>query len=72
MSLIQRRFLAGEGRGPSVGETQWVGAALGRTWSRDGLFLLAQTVIVGSYLIAHGFFSVYGMCVDTLFLCFCE
>uniref|UniRef100_A0A2K5SCH3 Choline transporter-like protein n=1 Tax=Cebus imitator TaxID=2715852 RepID=A0A2K5SCH3_CEBIM len=30
------------------------------------------TVIIGSYLIAHGFFSVYGMCVDTLFLCFCE
>ncbi|XP_071656835.1 choline transporter-like protein 2 isoform X1 [Patagioenas fasciata] len=30
------------------------------------------TVIVGSYLIAHGFLSVYGMCVDTLFLCFCE
>ncbi|TEA33224.1 hypothetical protein DBR06_SOUSAS8010078, partial [Sousa chinensis] len=30
------------------------------------------TVIVGSYLIAHGFFSVYGMCVDTLFLCFLE
>ncbi|MBV95501.1 Choline transporter-like protein 2, partial [Eschrichtius robustus] len=29
-------------------------------------------VIIGSYLIAHGFFSVYGMCVDTLFLCFCE
>uniref|UniRef100_A0A3B5B3A1 Choline transporter-like protein n=1 Tax=Stegastes partitus TaxID=144197 RepID=A0A3B5B3A1_9TELE len=29
-------------------------------------------VIVGSYLIAHGFFSVYAMCVDTLFLCFCE
>ncbi|NXX99519.1 CTL2 protein, partial [Centropus bengalensis] len=28
------------------------------------------TVIVGSYLIANGFFSVYGMCVDTLFLCF--
>lgn len=35
------------------------------------LFLF-QTVIVGSYLIAHGFFSVYGMCVDTLFLCFCK
>lgn len=33
---------------------------------------LTQTVIVGSYLIAHGFFSVYGMCVDTLFLCFLE
>ncbi|KAK2489150.1 hypothetical protein MC885_012282 [Smutsia gigantea] len=30
------------------------------------------TVILGSYLIAHGFFSVYGTCVDTLFLCFCE
>ncbi|KPP68280.1 choline transporter-like protein 2-like [Scleropages formosus] len=28
------------------------------------------TVIIGSYLIAHGFFSVYAMCVDTLFLCF--
>ncbi|XP_053095212.1 choline transporter-like protein 2 isoform X1 [Pangasianodon hypophthalmus] len=30
------------------------------------------TIIVGSYFIAHGFFSVYAMCVDTLFLCFCE
>ncbi|CAL8366119.1 unnamed protein product [Boreogadus saida] len=30
------------------------------------------TVFLGSYLIAHGFFSVYAMCVDTLFLCFCE
>ncbi|XP_065275168.1 choline transporter-like protein 2 isoform X2 [Emys orbicularis] len=30
------------------------------------------TVIMGSYLIAHGFFSVYAMCVDTLFLCFLE
>uniref|UniRef100_A0A3P9PDY4 Choline transporter-like protein n=1 Tax=Poecilia reticulata TaxID=8081 RepID=A0A3P9PDY4_POERE len=30
------------------------------------------TVVIGSYLIAHGFFSVYNMCVDTLFLCFCE
>ncbi|XP_051988295.1 choline transporter-like protein 2 isoform X2 [Xyrauchen texanus] len=30
------------------------------------------TVLVGSYLIAHGFFSVYAMCVDTLFLCFVE
>ncbi|XP_077202244.1 choline transporter-like protein 2 isoform X8 [Paroedura picta] len=28
------------------------------------------TVVIGSYLIAHGFFSVYAMCVDTLFLCF--
>lgn len=31
-----------------------------------------QTVVFGSYMIAHGFFSVYNMCVDTLFLCFCE
>ncbi|XP_031419692.1 choline transporter-like protein 2 isoform X2 [Clupea harengus] len=30
------------------------------------------TIVFGSYLIAHGFFSVYAMCVDTLFLCFCE
>ncbi|XP_067238759.1 choline transporter-like protein 2 isoform X2 [Chanodichthys erythropterus] len=30
------------------------------------------TVLVGTYLIAHGFFSVYAMCVDTLFLCFLE
>uniref|UniRef100_A0A3P8WKZ6 Choline transporter-like protein n=1 Tax=Cynoglossus semilaevis TaxID=244447 RepID=A0A3P8WKZ6_CYNSE len=30
------------------------------------------TVVIGSYLIANGFFSVYAMCVDTLFLCFLE
>ncbi|OCT66191.1 hypothetical protein XELAEV_18042448mg [Xenopus laevis] len=30
------------------------------------------TVVLGSYMIAHGFFSVYNMCVDTLFLCFLE
>uniref|UniRef100_A0A8C4EEY3 Choline transporter-like protein n=1 Tax=Dicentrarchus labrax TaxID=13489 RepID=A0A8C4EEY3_DICLA len=30
------------------------------------------TVIFGSYMIADGFFNVYSMCVDTLFLCFCE
>ncbi|XP_051930052.1 choline transporter-like protein 5 [Hippocampus zosterae] len=29
-------------------------------------------VILVSYLVAHGFFSVYSICVDTLFLCFCE
>uniref|UniRef100_A0A671QYK1 Choline transporter-like protein n=1 Tax=Sinocyclocheilus anshuiensis TaxID=1608454 RepID=A0A671QYK1_9TELE len=29
-----------------------------------------NTVIFGSYMIAHGFFNVYAMCVDTLFLCF--
>ncbi|XP_070447943.1 choline transporter-like protein 5 isoform X3 [Equus przewalskii] len=30
------------------------------------------TVIIGSYLIAHGFFSVYAMCIDTIFICFLE
>lgn len=30
------------------------------------------TVVFGSFIIAHGFFSVYNMCVDTLFLCFLE
>uniref|UniRef100_A0A9J7YGS7 Choline transporter-like protein n=1 Tax=Cyprinus carpio carpio TaxID=630221 RepID=A0A9J7YGS7_CYPCA len=30
------------------------------------------TVVFGAYLIAHGFFSVYNMGVDTLFLCFLE
>ncbi|XP_016285246.2 choline transporter-like protein 5 isoform X3 [Monodelphis domestica] len=29
-------------------------------------------MVLGSYIIAHGFFSVFAMCVDTLFLCFCE
>ncbi|XP_017285100.1 choline transporter-like protein 4 isoform X2 [Kryptolebias marmoratus] len=31
-----------------------------------------MTVVFGSYFVAHGFFSVYNMCVDTLFLCFLE
>uniref|UniRef100_A0A4W3H6F0 Choline transporter-like protein n=1 Tax=Callorhinchus milii TaxID=7868 RepID=A0A4W3H6F0_CALMI len=31
-----------------------------------------MTLLLGSYLIAHGFFSVFAMCVDTLFLCFLE
>uniref|UniRef100_A0A672T4A1 Choline transporter-like protein n=1 Tax=Sinocyclocheilus grahami TaxID=75366 RepID=A0A672T4A1_SINGR len=31
-----------------------------------------MTVVFGAYLIAHGFFSVYNMGVDTLFLCFLE
>ncbi|XP_067369431.1 choline transporter-like protein 5-B isoform X3 [Channa argus] len=35
-------------------------------------FSFLQTVTFGSYMIAHGFFNVYAMCVDTLFLCFCE
>eukprot|EP00063_Salmo_salar_P070698 XP_014045533.1 PREDICTED: choline transporter-like protein 4 [Salmo salar] len=30
------------------------------------------TVMAGAYLIAQGFFSVYSMCIDTLFICFCE
>uniref|UniRef100_A0A8C5D4J4 Choline transporter-like protein n=1 Tax=Gouania willdenowi TaxID=441366 RepID=A0A8C5D4J4_GOUWI len=35
-------------------------------------YCLFQTVIFGSYMIANGFFNVFTMCVDTLFLCFCE
>ncbi|XP_072293984.1 choline transporter-like protein 5-B isoform X2 [Eucyclogobius newberryi] len=30
------------------------------------------TIILGSYIVAQGFFNVYSMCVDTLYLCFCE
>ncbi|XP_041861493.1 choline transporter-like protein 5-B isoform X2 [Melanotaenia boesemani] len=30
------------------------------------------TVSFGAYMIANGFFNIYAMCVDTLFLCFCE
>uniref|UniRef100_A0A673XEU3 Choline transporter-like protein n=1 Tax=Salmo trutta TaxID=8032 RepID=A0A673XEU3_SALTR len=30
------------------------------------------TVMAGAYLIAQGFFSVYSMCIDTLFICFLE
>ncbi|KAB1268666.1 Choline transporter-like protein 5 [Camelus dromedarius] len=36
------------------------------------LFFTLQTVIIGSYLIAHGFFSVYAMCIETIFICFLE
>ncbi|XP_049628115.1 LOW QUALITY PROTEIN: choline transporter-like protein 5 [Suncus etruscus] len=31
-----------------------------------------MTVIIGSYLIAHGFFSIYIMCIETTFICFLE
>jgi len=34
--------------------------------------VLCQIIIVGTYVIASGFFSVYSMGVDTVFLCFCE
>uniref|UniRef100_A0A3B5LM84 Choline transporter-like protein n=1 Tax=Xiphophorus couchianus TaxID=32473 RepID=A0A3B5LM84_9TELE len=30
------------------------------------------TLIIGSFMISSGFFNVYAMCVDTLFLCFCD
>ncbi|KAK2491362.1 hypothetical protein MC885_012854 [Smutsia gigantea] len=36
------------------------------------VFTRLQTVIIGAYLVAHGFFSVYAMCIDTIFICFCE
>ncbi|XP_060045467.1 choline transporter-like protein 4 [Erinaceus europaeus] len=35
-------------------------------------WLPIMTCVVGAYVIASGFFSVFGMCVDTLFLCFLE
>ncbi|KAM5262428.1 choline transporter-like protein 4 [Ctenodactylus gundi] len=35
-------------------------------------WLPIMTSIIGAYVIASGFFSVFGMCVDTLFLCFLE
>ncbi|TKC34588.1 hypothetical protein EI555_004032, partial [Monodon monoceros] len=35
-------------------------------------WLPMMTSILGAYVIANGFFSVFGMCVDTLFLCFLE
>ncbi|MGH0153278.1 UNVERIFIED_CONTAM: hypothetical protein FKN15_053464 [Acipenser sinensis] len=45
----------------------------GETFSASSLnyyWVPIITVVVGSYMIAKGFFSVYSMCVDTLFLCF--
>ena len=27
---------------------------------------------MGAYVVAHAFFSVYNMAIDTIFLCFCE
>uniref|UniRef100_A0A8C5L126 Choline transporter-like protein n=1 Tax=Jaculus jaculus TaxID=51337 RepID=A0A8C5L126_JACJA len=35
-------------------------------------WLPIMTSILGAYVIASGFFGVFGMCVDTLFLCFLE
>lgn len=35
-------------------------------------WLPIMTSVMGAYVIASGFFSVFGMCVDTLFLCFLE
>uniref|UniRef100_A0A8C6WKM9 Choline transporter-like protein n=1 Tax=Neogobius melanostomus TaxID=47308 RepID=A0A8C6WKM9_9GOBI len=47
----------------------------GNTFSAGSLnyyWVPMVAVIIGSFLIASGFFSVYNMCVDTLFLCFLE
>uniref|UniRef100_A0A8D3D760 Choline transporter-like protein n=1 Tax=Scophthalmus maximus TaxID=52904 RepID=A0A8D3D760_SCOMX len=43
-----------------------------RTETLNYYWMPIITVVFGSYLIAHGFFSVYNMGVDTLFLCFLE
>ena len=38
----------------------------------DTFVYFFQVIAVGSFVIASFFFSVYGMAVDTLFLCFCK
>ncbi|XP_060225042.1 choline transporter-like protein 4 [Meriones unguiculatus] len=48
---------------------------LGKDFENPNLnyyWLPIMTSILGAYVIASGFFSVFGMCVDTLFLCFLE
>uniref|UniRef100_A0A8I3NRP9 Choline transporter-like protein n=1 Tax=Canis lupus familiaris TaxID=9615 RepID=A0A8I3NRP9_CANLF len=48
---------------------------LGRHFENPALnyyWLPIMVSILGAYVIASGFFSVFGMCVDTLFLCFLE
>ncbi|XP_059255876.1 choline transporter-like protein 4 [Mustela nigripes] len=48
---------------------------LGRDFENPSLnyyWLPILISILGAYVIASGFFSVFGMCVDTLFLCFLE
>nr|XP_056700588.1 choline transporter-like protein 4 [Euleptes europaea] len=50
----------------SIGDSRTQSAQLNYYW------LPILTVVVGAYIIAQGFFSVYSMCVDTLFLCFLE
>ncbi|ROL52231.1 Choline transporter-like protein 4 [Anabarilius grahami] len=58
-------FFFFSGRIPTPGTT-FETAALNYYW------MPIITVVFGAYLIAHGFFSVYNMGVDTLFLCFLE
>ncbi|XP_051991233.1 choline transporter-like protein 4 isoform X2 [Xyrauchen texanus] len=58
-------FFFFSGRIPGSGTT-FETAALNYYW------MPIITVVFGAYLIAHGFFSVYNMGVDTLFLCFLE
>uniref|UniRef100_A0A8D0HAQ0 Choline transporter-like protein n=1 Tax=Sphenodon punctatus TaxID=8508 RepID=A0A8D0HAQ0_SPHPU len=43
-----------------------------RSPSLNYYWLPILTLVVGTYMVAQGFFSVYSMCVDTLFLCFLE
>uniref|UniRef100_A0A673KHZ2 Choline transporter-like protein n=1 Tax=Sinocyclocheilus rhinocerous TaxID=307959 RepID=A0A673KHZ2_9TELE len=53
----------------SVGESTFSSVAY-KVPSLNYYWVPLLTVIFGSYMIAHGFFNVYAMCVDTLFLCF--
>uniref|UniRef100_A0A673KFX5 Choline transporter-like protein n=1 Tax=Sinocyclocheilus rhinocerous TaxID=307959 RepID=A0A673KFX5_9TELE len=54
----------------SVGESTFSSVAYSQVPSLNYYWVPLLTVIFGSYMIAHGFFNVYAMCVDTLFLCF--
>ncbi|CAN7937007.1 unnamed protein product [Ixodes hexagonus] len=52
--------------------TRKVGFLNGHIPELNYYMLPVLTISVGAYIIASSFFSVYGMAVDTLFLCFLE
>ncbi|XP_063114265.1 choline transporter-like protein 5 isoform X2 [Cavia porcellus] len=52
--------------------TEKTPAILGGPTSLNYYWVPLLTVILGSYLVAHGCFSVYTTCIETIFLCFCE
>ncbi|XP_005385286.1 PREDICTED: choline transporter-like protein 5 isoform X2 [Chinchilla lanigera] len=52
--------------------TEKMPMVLGGPTSLNYYWVPLLTVILGSYLVAHGCFSVYATCVETIFLCFLE